>query len=157
MIIQKAGRVGFHLLLLAIPTYFFWSALGYEPRARLVPMLVSATVIALLLVVIVGECRKAEVPESGQAEEPSLGGDALQVAIISSWALLFFFVVYLVGFLIGALVFFVFFLALSGKTSWLMAVSGAAILVGLIWGIFVKILGLELFAGILFGAATPSF
>src|SRR6266508_3157639 len=120
-------------------------------------MLVSSTVIALLLAVIVGECRNAGVAESGQCDEPSLGGDALQVAIISIWTLLFFFAVYFVGFLSGAFLFFLFFLVLCGKTSWLVAVSGAAILVGLIWGIFVKTLGFELFAGILFGAAAPSF
>jgi membrane protein YdbS with pleckstrin-like domain len=48
------------------------------------------------------------------------------------------FAVDFVGFLSGAFGFLVFFLSLGGKRSWLMAVCGAAILVGLIWGIFVK-------------------
>ena len=161
MIVKTSGRLFFHLLLLYFPAYFFWSALSYDARARLIPTLVSAVVFALQFAVIAGECRKAVVgrgrSDSEPGEELLIGREVLQVAIIGVWTLLFFFSIYFVGFLPGAFLFFLFFLRACGRTSWFMAVGGATVLVVFIWCLFVKLLRFELFAGVLFGAVTPGF
>jgi len=153
------GRLLFNVLLLGFPAYFFCDALGYSDRARLIPVLISVVVILLQLTVVVSDyleaARSSGEIESTSSETPSLKRESLQVMIIVAWTLFYFVAVYFVGFLLGSLVFFATFLWSCARTSWLTALGGALILVGFVWGLFIKILSFELYSGVLFGAARP--
>lgn len=153
------GRLLFNVLLLGFPAYFFWNALGYTERARLVPILISVVVLLLQLTVVVSDyleaTRSSGEIESTSAETPSLKRESVQVMVIVAWALFYFGAVYLVGFLLGSFAFFASFLWSCARTSWLTALGAALTLVGFVWGLFVKILSFELYSGVLFGAARP--
>jgi len=156
---QVVGRMAFNVLLLGVPVYFFWNALGYSERARLIPVLISMVVLLLQLAVVASDileaARRSRDSDGAVAETMSLQREFLQVMIIVSWTLFYFTAVYLVGFLLGSFLFFASFLWLGARTSWSTALGGAVILVGFVWGLFVKLLSFELYSGVLFGAARP--
>ena len=49
------GRLGFNLFLLAVAAGFVWSATGYEPAARRIPVMVGLIVLATPIVQLLFE------------------------------------------------------------------------------------------------------
>lgn len=145
---RMTGRLGFNLFLLAVAAYFVWSATGYEPAARRIPVMIGLIVLALQAWVTVRELRWRE---DGQ----HLPGEARRVLAMAAWMALFFVLFAVLGTL-AALFAFLFLFLVSGKRlhGWgAAAVAGA--LSGGIWLVFARLMRFELYPGILFGAALP--
>lgn len=146
------GRLAFNLMLLAVAAYFVWSATGYEPSARRIPILIGVLVLALQAWVTVKEfARPASVPQ----EEGFPPGEWLGVVAMSGWMALFFALFAVLGTLIAIFAFIFLFLASRRRLAWWGAAALAGGLSGGIWLVFVRLMRFELYPGLVFGGTLP--
>ena len=145
---RMSGRLGFNLFLLAVAAYFVWSATGYEPAARRIPVMIGLIVLALQAWVTVRELRWREQGEH-------LPGEARRVLAMAAWMALFFALFAVLGTLAALFAFLFLFLVSGGRLHWWGAAALGGALSGGIWLVFVRLMRFELYPGILFGAALP--
>jgi len=162
---DKLGRSLFNLSVLLVPSYFLWSASGYGPQAKMVPLLIGLVVFLLQAWVTIEDLiperirvfrsRSRYKPNQNNAdtEGPTpLGREITQAGMMSGWMLFFFVAISLLGFLLGILIFVLLFLVISGKSSWRFALVMSAGLTTLTWVTFVRWMKFKLFQGLLFGS-----
>lgn len=140
-----SGRLAFNLMLLAVAAYFVWSATGYEPAARRIPIMIGLVVLVLQAWVTLRELLKPQ--------DEGAHGEAQRVLAMAAWMALFFVLFAVLGTLLAVLLFIAAFLA--GRLPWWGAAGVAGALSGSIWLVFVRLMRFELYPGILFGATLP--
>lgn len=155
------GRLAFNLLLLAAAAYFVWSATGYEPQARYIPILIGAMVLVLQAWVtvrdLVAAARGAPPPAAGEgAEEPPPADELARVAAMCGWMLLYLALFAAVGTLTAGFFFILLFLATQKGVRYGTALAVAGAMSATIWLAFAKLMRFELYPGILFGGTLPS-
>jgi hypothetical protein len=150
------GRLAFNLLLLATAAYFVWSATGYEPQARYIPILLGVMVLGLQAWVTIREAVATEPPAGAEsAEEPRPPDELRRVATMGGWMLLYLTLFVLLGTLAATFLFILLFLLGQKGVRWWTALAVAGTMSATIWLVFVKLMHFELYAGILFGATLP--
>jgi len=147
-----SGRLAFNLMLLAVAGYFVWSAAGYDPPARRIPIMIGVLVLALQLWVTMKESLGRSISPAAQGFPPD---ERRRVAAMSGWMALFFVLFAGVGTLIGTLVFIFLFLAAGKKAPWGVALGVAAAASGVIWLMFAWLMRFELYPGMLFDGTLP--
>jgi hypothetical protein len=161
----------FHLLLLAVPVYFVWSAFSYSPQARYIPLIIGTLVLFFQIGVILRELfptllRGADVsiltlatnddpPPAEVADEPVLHGRRVAAMVI--WMAFFFLLFSFLGSLPATFIFIFLFILISGRVPWWGALAVSAGMVVLVWGLFVAMMKFQLFEGVLFGGLVPPF
>ena len=150
-----SGRLAFNLMLLTLAAYFVWVAMGYEPAARRIPMLIGVLMLALQAWVTVKEFVKPEAfpPLEGGEEPPA--DEGRRVAAMFAWMAGFFALFTLLGTLVATFVFIFLFLVSGKKLPWWGALGIAAGLSAAIWILFVRLMRFELYPGLFFGGALP--
>ncbi len=156
-----SGRLAFNLLLLAAAAYFVWSATGYEPQARTIPIMIGAMVLVLQTWVtgrdLIATAHGAPPPAEGGAEEPPPPADEFaRVAVMSGWMLFYLALFAVLGTLTAGFLFILLFLAAQKGVRWWMALAVAGAMSAAIWLLFVKLMRFELYPGILFGGTLPA-
>jgi len=146
------GRLAFNLLLLAVAAYFVWSATGYEPAARRIPILIGVLVFALQAWVTVREMLK---PETVPPEEHFPPGEWRGVLAMAGWMALFFALFAVLGTLAAMFAFIFLFLASGRRLTWWGAAALAGALSGGVWLVFVRLMRFELYPGVIFGGTLP--
>jgi len=149
------GRFAFNLMLLAAAAYFVWSATGYEPAARRIPMLVGVLALALQAWVTLAEFLKPETPPALEGGDGLPADEGRRVAAMCGWMLLFFVLFAVLGTLVATFAFIFLFLASGKKLAWWGALGLAAALSAAIWLLFVRMMRFELYPGVLFGGTLP--
>ena len=153
------ARLAFNLLLLAGAGYFVWSATGYEPQARQIPLLIGGLVLVLQAWVTAKEAAAAlqgvPLPLSADAAETVTADTGRRVAAMCGWMALFFALFVVLGTLPATFLFIVLFLLTGGRSGWWPALLIAAAVAGTIWLLFVKLMRFELYPGLLFGGTLP--
>lgn len=148
-----SGRLAFNLMLLAVAAYFVWSATGYEPAARRIPIMIGVLVLALQAWVTVKELLKPEtVPPEGQFPP----GEWRGVLAMAGWMALFFALFAVLGTLVATFAFIFLFLASGRRLAWWGAAALAGALSGGIWFLFVYLMRFELYPGVVFGGTLPA-
>jgi len=151
-----SGRLAFNLLLLVVAAYFMWSAIGYEPQARLIPMIISGMVLILQAWVTIKDAIAPEtVPAAGSAEERPPAGEAKHVAAMCGWMLLYLLLFAVLGTLAATFLFILLFLSAQRDVRWWMALAIAGAASAIIWLLFVALMRFELYPGVLFGGTVP--
>ena len=151
-----SGRLAFNLLLLAVAAYFVWSATGYEPQARLIPMIIGVMVLVLQAWVTIREAIVTEmVPAVEGVEPPPPPDEARHVAAMCGWMLLFLALFAVVGTLAATFLFILLFLLMQRDVRWWKALAVSAATSGVIWLLFVQLMRFELYPGGLVGGTLP--
>ncbi len=147
------GRLAFNLLVLGAAAYFVWTAFGYEPAARRIPLLIGALVLVLQIWVTLRELAAREV--AVPAEEAPPPGEPLRVAGFCGWMLFYFVLFVTLGTLAATLLFLLAFLASGRRLPWWGALGIAVAVSGVIWLVFAYLMRFELYPGIAFGGTLP--
>ena len=151
-----SGRLAFNLLLLAVAAYFVWSAIGYEPQARLIPMIIGSMTLVLQAWVTIRDAIITEVvPAAESAENRPPANEAKHVAVMCGWMLLFLTLFAILGTLPAIFLFILLFLCMQRDVRWWTALTVAAATSGAIWLLFVRLMRFELYPGVLFGGDLP--
>jgi hypothetical protein len=166
------GSVILGIILVGITAFFAISSLSYRGMAGFVPLALSVPTLCLALLVLLGERFPAimsifevsleDVLAGGEtgtesAAEPAepkaneLGTIVVMFAWFTAFAVLLFFI----GFYIASAIFALFFTRFQGKISWLGSILMAVLAVGFFYFVFLKVLNVDLFEGLLFGAIIP--
>jgi hypothetical protein len=145
-------RLVFNLMLLGVAAYFVWTASGYEPAARRIPIMIGVLVLALQAWVTLKEYLK---PEALPPEERFSPGERRGVAFMAAWMALFFLLFALLGTVVAVLIFIFLFLVSGRRLHWWGAAALAGGLSGGIWLLFVRMMRFELYPGLVFGGTLP--
>ena len=172
---MRVTAIVFELLLLAMLGYiFFISAADLGARQRMVPLVIAVPTTALLLLTIAGELsprlmrqfnvslvdfipatEREEIARMEEAAEivtqgpSSLGTELRQIAGVLAWMWGFFVFSFIFGMLIGIPAFIIVFLLTYSRLEWWKTLLTAAAVMVVIWGAFMKILGLQLWSGVI--------
>lgn len=151
------GPLAFNLFLLAAAVYFVWSAIGYGPEARRIPLLVGVIVVVLQVWVTVKDAVREKlvnaVVDSGDERPPA--NEMAHVAAMCGWMFLFFVLIAIFGTLPAIFVVILLFLLMQREVYWATALALAASVPGAIWLLFVRLMHFELYPGVLFGGTLP--
>jgi hypothetical protein len=159
---------------------FFWVAffiliisrsLTYNPKARLIPLLVAAICLVLAIGVFIGEIRKKDKKSGLSGDDALLDGIMKKVDVAAEageekkkvsaeekkrrffdavlWILGFVLMIYLVGFLI-AIPLFTFLFMRAKKESWTLSISCSLGLLAGVYLAFVKLSQSTIYEGIIF-------
>ena len=166
----------FQLLLLAMLGYiFFISAVDLKPQQRMVPLIVAVPTALMLLLTIAGELSpkllrqfnvslidfmpaaerkeltrmEQAAEEAGGGQYQSVGTELRQIAGVLAWMWSFFVLSFIVGLLIGIPIFLIVFLTVYSRLIWWRTIIITVLVMGVIYGAFMKILGLQLWSGII--------
>jgi hypothetical protein len=171
---MRTTAIVFELLLLAMLGYiFFISASDLGARQRMVPLVIAIPTTALLVLTVAGELfpklmrqfnvslvdfmpsidqeelarmEEASVIDTGPA---SLGTELRQIAGVLAWMWGFFVFSFIFGMLIGIPAFVIVFLLTYSRLEWWKTLLTATGVMVVIWGAFMKILGLQLWSGVI--------
>ena len=161
------GRLAFTALLLIFALVIIITSLSYDPRARMVPILVGLATLIMGVPVVVNEIHplrllsKLDVSlmkEFGQgapSEQPKEQVSGKGLLGLIAWVVGFFVLIFLVGFHGGMLIFTLSFIKVRGRASWPKAIIAAVVLWGIIFLMFEVAMGFRLFKGLFFGEILP--
>ena len=160
----KKGIFWFTFSLTVFFAIVFWVSLGYSPKARFVPIILSTFMLALTVILLLGEKYPRlvssfdgtfQVPEQ-KASDAAIGKDpkekshkrvfALAGLLIGSYISII-----CVGFFITIPLFVFIFCKFFGKLSWFQSFIATAIVEGIVFGLFDVLMKADLFKGIFFG------
>ena len=159
---KKKEGIIFAALLVCLVGAALVSSFSYNPKTRMVPVLVGCVSLILSIIIFLGEI----FPQFRQvfevdlftrnkivARETSMGRwdekKGLSIAIF--WVMLFAVLLFLVGFNIAVPVCVLVYVKLFGKQNWPVSLSVTALIWVFIYGLFQGIMDYTLFEGILFG------
>jgi len=166
MKVNKA-RFAFTLFLLCIILLFVATAFAYDPKAKMIPLIIGVAALILIVPILINEVhplaivKKMELDFFGNfssGSPPSHGADAAgtkKLMLLFSWIIGFFIIIFLFGFHIGILVFTFAFLKIEGRFRWRPSMIAAAVTCGTIYVMFELAMGFRLFKGLLWGEIIP--
>jgi len=160
------GKLIFTALLLLLTLGFVIAAFDYEPRSRLVPLLIGVITMVFGVIAFVHEIRPISLLNRFDMSVMDLGGkvdagpekeEALDRRFLVSlgWITAFLLVSFLAGFHIGILAFMTAYLKIRGNVGWVKAIVVAIAVWGLIYVMFEVAMGFSLFKGLFFGEILP--
>jgi hypothetical protein len=129
---------------------YWWAAWNYDARTRLVPLVISTPTLLLALFIFIKELKTS----SPQGSPSAVEGDVTSLrdlVFILGWFILYFVLIYLVGFLIATPPAMIGFLRYYQKQPWRVTVVATALTWLVTYGMFQIFMGFRLFPGILFG------
>ena len=158
------GTFWFTLSLTVFFTIVFFLSLGYNPKARFVPIILSAFMFLLTVLLLLGEKYPklissfdgtSQVPEH-KTSAVAIGKDPKEKSHKRVYALIGLLVgsyisIICVGFFITIPLFVFIFCKFFGKLSWFQSLITTAIVEGIVWGLFDVLMKADLFKGIFFG------
>jgi len=159
------GTFWFTLFLAVLFLAVFWISLGYNPKARFVPVVLSIPMFLLTLYLLLGEKYPkliagfdGALPVSEPKTPPAAVDREVQVKnnkrLFALIGLLFgtYIAIICIGFLVSIPLFVIIFCRLYGKLPWLQTLLTTAIVEAILFGLFDVLLNSDLYKGIFFGA-----
>ncbi len=143
----------------------FWVSLGYNPKARFVPIVLSIPMFLLTIYLLLGEkypklisgfegalptstvTNSASARDKDKKEKENKKQYALIGLLIGTYISII-----CVGFLITIPLFVIIFVKFYGKLTWLQALLVTAVVEGILFGLFEVVLKSDLYNGVFFGA-----
>ena len=160
-------RLTFSVLILLFVLFIIVTSFNYDYDARLIPLLVGFSTLALVLAVIINEIHPVSILEKMNIDwtENLRGQEAVsktkdkvptkKFLIILCWIFGFFLLIFLLGFHISIALFTFVFLKIEGKVSCAKALLTAGIVSVAFFVIFEWAMDFGLFDGMLFGEIIP--
>jgi small-conductance mechanosensitive channel len=148
--VHSRASLGLALTIMAVTAWGIWSALAWPLKAKLFPLVIGVPLFLLataeVLWVVFGK-KRAEAPDAKLS-----GGVPPEVAqrrtlLAAGWAVGFFLLIMLVGFLVAVPLLVFLYLRLQSKESWLFTVAFTAAIWALFYGLFDLLLHLPFPAG----------
>jgi len=123
-------------------------------QSKILPLIISGIIVLLAAIGLSQEITVRHKPETTSATDIEEGGEAageswLQYARVGAWIVGFFLAVYLLGFIPAIFLFLLSFMKAHG-TKWLIATISAVLTTAIVYGLFVTLLKVYLYEGILF-------
>ena len=154
----KVIRILFTILVMTFITVLIIIAFGYDRKSALLPILVSATSLALGGLVVASEISPkvqrifmTNLFQIGTTKKDSESIRALNFGLTSFWVILLLVLIFLFGFLFSLPVWIFCYILFQGRRPWPHALIASVSIWLFLYGFFVRIMNLELFQGILFG------
>ncbi len=163
----ERGNFTFSALFFIFILIVILTAFRYEPRARLVPLLVGLGTLILVATVLVNELRPIplaqklsfDLTKNYRSQEPAVRSERVVAArrlfVFLGWLFGFFLSIFLFGFYISIALFTLAFLKIEGKAGWIKALLTAGIVSLIVFITIEFAMGLSLFKGWLFGEIIP--
>lgn len=163
-------RTFFTLAVFVLVLVFLVLSLDYQPRARLVPLIIAVptlllTLLQLLIDMVPAVGRRFSFLqeydlfgiETGRAAEPSeKTGPTSNVfrreLHFASWLLLLMALIYFLGYLVAIPLFLVLFLRLRSSESWTITLSITAVTWAFVYVVFIVVMGAPLHEGVVWKA-----
>ena len=160
----KKGTFWFTFSLTVFFAIVFWVSLGYGPKARFVPVILSIFMLPLTVILLLGEkypklisgfdgtfqASEQKPSDAAVGEEPKEKSHkrvyALAGLLIGSYISII-----CVGFFITIPLFVFIFCKFFGKLSWFQTLITTAIVEGIVFGLFDVLMKADLYKGIFFG------
>jgi hypothetical protein len=153
---MKLKSSSYFLLIILIFAFCIGvSALGYSKiKDKAIPLCISGFVIVLGVIQLSRELMEAKKELKEKAESGVEGENAFRemksYLLIFTWIAALVLSIYIFGFLISIFLFIAAYLKTTGS-SWSMSIVPAMITTAIVYAVFIRFLGGELFPGILFG------
>ncbi|MFC1873160.1 tripartite tricarboxylate transporter TctB family protein [Chloroflexota bacterium] len=148
---SKKEKILSFAVVLAIAVVYIGMALVMDRLySKLFPLIFSSIVAVMCIIGIATEARKLAPTSKGGKDDEKPKETWLAYAKIGIWALIFFVLVWMFGFIYSIPLFIFAYTKLHG-TSWLTSILTGVITGGIIWLVFIQLLEVYLYAGILFG------
>ena len=143
------GRIATTFVMLAIFAGMALVALGYPPKARFMPLLVSVPATVLCLAQLAIDVRRGlrESADGGGLSAEAIAQRPREVKMFL-WLGAFFVGILAFGFLYGTPVLILAFLRFGERESWTVSLVAAVASVAVIYFVFAQMLGLILFEGL---------
>ncbi len=163
---KLTDRTLFTLGVFVLVLVFLVLSLGYQPRARLVPLIIAVptlllTLLQLLIDMIPAVARRFSFfqeydlfgIDSGRAAEPSeenrRSGTVYRRELgFAAWLLLLMALIYFLGYLVAIPLFLILFMRLRSSESWLMTLSITAATWAFVYVVFIMVMGAPLHPGV---------
>lgn len=168
MQVNKA-RFAFVLLLLGIIVLFIGTALTYDPKARMIPLIIGLASLVLIIPLLINEVRplafvkKLEIDllenyasgSESACSQPQGPAGLGKLIRLFSWIVGFFVVIFFLGFHIGVAAFTFAYLKFEGRSRLSVSIAAAVVTWGTIYLMFEYAMGFRLFRGLFFGEIVP--
>jgi len=162
----KIGKLVFTTFLLLLTSSFIIASFSYEPRSRMVPLLIGIITFIIGLIALVNEVRPIQflsrfdvsiIDLSGKIDSKAEAEDTIDQKLFISigWITAFLTVTFLGGFHFGIISFMIAYLKIRGKVGWLKSIWVSIAVWGLVYLMFEVAMGFSLFRGIFFGEILP--
>ncbi len=163
-------RTLFTLAVFVLVLGFLVLSLDYQPRARLVPLIIAVptlllTLLQLLIDMVPAVARRFSFLQeydlfgidTGRAAEPSEETGSSSAVYrrelnFAAWLLLLIALIYFLGYLVAIPLFLILFLRLRSSESWLMTLSITAVTWAFVYVVFIVVMGAPLHEGVVWKA-----
>ena len=132
-------------------------ALGYPPEGRMVPLTIGSVALAISLLHFSGNFIAILRPLTHGREDGERGAAIERSEVIAGlWALGLLVGIFLIGAVAAVFVFFLAYFGLA-KRRWVLGIFSAVLMTFITWGLFGKLIGMPLPAGIITPAVLNLF
>ncbi|MFC2170220.1 tripartite tricarboxylate transporter TctB family protein [Acidobacteriota bacterium] len=161
------SRFAFTTLLLIFVLVMITASFNYDPKARLIPLLIGLATLILVVPVLFNQIhpislvKKLDINliENHLVKQRSIPTDQVvpekRFFIFLFWITGLFIIIFSLGFYVGIALFTFAFLKIEGKVSWAKALIATAIGCGAIFIVFELAMGIRLFKGLFCGEILP--
>ena len=145
---NKMNSTSYVLVAILLVALFFgvYSFSIPNVKARVVPLIASGLVFLLTLIELV---REIHLSRGGKTKEPDSPEERRRLFAVFGWLFGLFAAIYILGYPISIFLFVLLFLKSHGR-SWMASISSAVVTAGVIYLLFVVVLKIPLFQGIVF-------
>ena len=162
----KKGELVFTTLMVLLSIGFVIGAFSYNPKPRMVPVIIGIATLVLGLISVVHDIRPIgfitrfdmDIIDLGGKLDPKKQADEtidIKLLVSIGWISGFFIVTFFLGFHFGIIAFVMAFLKIRGRVGWLKSIIMAVVAWGIVYVVFEIAMGFSLFKGIFFGEILP--
>ena len=163
---MSKGKLIFTAFLLVLTASFVIASFNYEPRSRMVPLLIGMITLIIGVIAFVHEIRPISILNrfdmsvmdlSGKVDSIPEKEEAIDRRLLASFAWItgFLLVSFLAGFHIGIISFMTASLKIRGGVGWFKSIGVSITVWGLVYVMFEVAMGFSLFKGLFFGEILP--
>jgi hypothetical protein len=170
---KPKGSVIFGLFLLLVSLFFLFWSFSYRGMAEFVPLVFAVPTTLLTLLILLGErySRVAQYFEVGleelfsteaaQSQNPGAStaprGEVKIILRTFGWFAAFAAIVFLAGFYVATALFALLFMHFQGRIGWIGSIGATLLSEIFFYAVFDRMLQVNFYPGIFFGAQIPPF
>lgn len=147
MKIKVTEQLVFSVILLLVLSWFVYTAIGYNSKARFVPLVIGIPTLALAIYHVQADWRAARQEEVRKSAEDK--ANVRKEWNSALWVVGCFVLIYLIGFEWGLPLYSFLYARVRGKESWLRSLLPAIAAYLVLWIFFITLLHIPLYRGAL--------
>jgi|GEM_PF-6388337 len=157
---MKKVRIFFHCLLVGFVLLLFFISFNYDAKSAFFPLLSAGVTIVLGVAALITELYPPLRPyfetRVFQIDLPEKEIELIprNFLILTLWLVMLAVLIFFFGFLWSLVIWSFLYVIFYGRHSWQSALFVSFLLWIFVYGFFVKIMGLDLFKGVIFGGMT---